>query len=296
MLKHTADFLSAHRIITHPGQAHRDDLLAVAFALAVNPKLSVFRRDPQPVELADQSTIVIDVGLKHDPAFLNFDHHQFPRDFEPMSALTLVLEHLGVLDAARMTFGWVEFTEVLDSKGPVQAAKWLGTSMDKFHATISPVEVFVLSAFQDVPASGLHPGDPLHAMLVSLGTNKLRYVERFAERFQKLCKFAVIKHLDLEGGKKLEVVDVSFITKAEDPLLALEAWIKTYFPTAAATISLDDRGDGTTVFRRNDHPRLDFSVLEGKEGTVFAHKSGFVAKLAYGVDPLVAIRQSIKPE
>ena len=34
------------------------------------------------------------------------------------------------------------------------------------------------------------------------------------------------------------------------------------------------------MFRRNDHKGIDFSRIEAAEGVRFAHKNGFVAKVA----------------
>ena len=46
----------------------------------------------------------------------------------------------------------------------------------------------------------------------------------------------------------------------------------------AVSISKDDRGDGWTLYRYDDDPRVDFSVLAGHPDIVFAHKGGFIAK------------------
>ncbi len=288
-------FDDATSIITHPGQAHRDELLGVMFALAVNPQLSVYRVQPTQANLDDPRVVVIDVGGKYDTALLNFDHHQFPRDADPTCALTLVLERLNLLAAAKKAFAWLEFTEVLDSRGPVAAAKFLGTSVDKFMTTLSPVEASVLRLFEQAGDRGIAPGEPLHTLLVQMGVEKLSYVKRFGERIVTLSRNAKLLTVDSGDGKVLEVVDVRFIDRNDDPTLGLESWVKDNVPAAAVTITQDDRGDGLTVFRRNDHPRIDFSVLEGKVGTVFAHKNGFVAKLALGMDPLVAVRQALRP-
>ena len=82
-------------IVTHPGGAHKDDLLAVCVLIAES-SASVERRDPTEEDLRDPQTAVVDVGGQHDPARLNFDHHHFPREHPPTCALRLVLEHLGL--------------------------------------------------------------------------------------------------------------------------------------------------------------------------------------------------------
>ena len=74
-------------IVTHPGAAHKDEFLACAF-LITQYGVPIARREPTQSDLAKTDTIVVDVGGSHDPALLNFDHHQFPAD-HPRSALFL---------------------------------------------------------------------------------------------------------------------------------------------------------------------------------------------------------------
>lgn len=282
-----------HTIVTHGGpDAHTDELLAVAVLLATFPDASVHRRDPTPEELLDPEVAVVDVGGVYDPARMNFDHHQFAPDRPPVCSLTLVLDRLGVLEAAHRAFPWLERVEVQDARGPVAAARLVGTGVDQYLKTLSPVETFVLRRFGQY--GSVHPGWAFHELLVALGREKLDYVTKFAARQELLTAKAAVRVFDAGPGRRLEVVDVSFIDRADDPKLGLEAWIKARHPDAAVVVSQDDRGDGLTVFRRNDHPLIDFSVLAGTVGCVFAHKNGFVAKLAPGVNPLVAIRQSLK--
>jgi hypothetical protein len=46
----------------------------------------------------------------------------------------------------------------------------------------------------------------------------------------------------------------------------------------AVSVLYDDRGEGLTLFRFDDDPRIDFSKLDGHERILFAHKGGFIAK------------------
>ena len=63
-----------------------------------------------------------------------------------------------------------------------------------------------------------------------------------------------------------------------DPSFALSAYVAEKHPNAVATITHDDRGDGYCLFRLNDSPKIDFSLIENDERILFAHKNGFVAK------------------
>ena len=51
--------------------------------------------------------LVVDVGGEHDPERGNFDHHQFPRDHDPVCALSLVLQDLGLYEDARNFCEWL---------------------------------------------------------------------------------------------------------------------------------------------------------------------------------------------
>lgn len=288
-------FDNATSVVTHPGGAHRDDLLAVAVVLGLNPMLAVFRRDPTPGDLENPAVVVIDAGQQYDTEMANFDHHQLPRDAPPTSALTLVMARIGLLEAARAAFPWMTFTELADSKGPTVAAKYLGTSMDRYQATISPIETSVLRMFERVPGTGLWPGDELHNLLRNMGVETVMFMKKFAGRSADLTAKAKILSVSAPGMPTIQAIDASFVDRKDDPTLALEPWVKEHCPAAAVTITQDDRGDGMTVFRRHDDPRVDFSALEGKAGTVFAHKNGFVAKLAPSFDPVTAIQQSLRP-
>lgn len=46
----------------------------------------------------------------------------------------------------------------------------------------------------------------------------------------------------------------------------------------AAIVYPDRRGDGYGIARYEDHPKLDFSRVEGEPDVHFAHKSGFMLK------------------
>lgn len=288
------EFGSIRTIVTHPGGAHRDEFMAVAFLLALAPGASVYRRDPGAADMADQTTAVVDVGGKHDPAFLLFDHHHLPRDHAPTCALTLVLDRMGLLPEARKAFLWFEYSEMMDSKGPLATAKWMGTNIDWLMTTMSPVETFMLRRFEQYKGdNALHPGDPFHALMVELGNEKIGYAVKLGDRLDLLNKKAEVQYVSA-GNEVLSVIDASFVGRDADPVLGLELWVKENFPHTAVTITQDDRGTGFSLFRRNDHPRIDFSKLEGKPGVVFAHKNGFVAKIAAGVDPIACIEQAIK--
>ena len=62
------------------------------------------------------------------------------------------------------------------------------------------------------------------------------------------------------------------------PSFALSQFVDSKHIDVAFTVIPDDRGDGWTLYRFNDHPRVDFNLIKGNEGVVFVHKNGFIAK------------------
>ena len=86
----------AKTIVTHPGQAHRDEFLACCLLIAAGEADCVERRDPTDGDLHNPLVIVLDQGKEHDPAMLNFDHHQLPRDAAPTCSVTLILDYLDI--------------------------------------------------------------------------------------------------------------------------------------------------------------------------------------------------------
>lgn len=272
------------RIVTHGGAAHRDEFLACCFALAVNPDVAISRRDPTALELDSPITLVLDVGMQHDPMKLNFDHHQLPRTADACCALTLVLAELRLLETAYTAYRWLRFTEVLDSKGPKAAAELVGTDWDRAQQTRSPIEGCMVRMFAS--RTFIPVGKTLHNLMCEIGVELLAYLQKFEARMAE--HDAKTKVVLFTNGMK--VIDASWIPSTDDPVLALEAWIKKRGHTdAAVTITADDRGPGLCLFRRDDHPRIDFSRIEGMPGVRFAHKSGFVAKveLGYSVDAFI---------
>ena len=83
-------------IVTHRGQAHRDEFLACCLLLAAGKADCICRLDPLDADFNDPDVIVLDQGEVHDPERLNFDHHQFDRDADPACSITLILPYLGI--------------------------------------------------------------------------------------------------------------------------------------------------------------------------------------------------------
>ena len=269
------DFNNVTKIITHAGHAHRDDFLSVCFTLALcgeyNNEPVVERRNPTEEELNDADVVVLDVGEKHQPELSNFDHHQFNRNDDPACALTLLLKSMDIYEEANLGFRWLSVTEKFDSKGPYFVANEIGIEWNKISdATFSPIEEAILNRFS---STKYHPKSDVYILMRHIGQQLLNTLEQFTERWQKLSETTTT----LEVDNNLIVVSVG-VNGDDDPSFALNAFVEEKHPSAIATVTLDDRGNGLCLFRLNDSPKIDFSQIENDSRILFAHKNGFVAK------------------
>jgi hypothetical protein len=256
--------LNITRIVVHGGGAHRDDFMSVCIALAMSSAdVEVVRRDPTPEELDSTDVLVLDVGMKHEPAKLNFDHHQLSRDAEPACALSLFNSHF---DLGLEMYNWFNFTSVLDSKGPMVAAKIFGMSKDSLMATLSPVEAAMIKIFEQ--------GVDLRTVMAQIGKDTLDYVSSVRAC---LCQLRA-------GAGTAESVHglMGICCTLEKPELKAIEMLRAEFEKVhgpmAFSITRDDRGEGFSLYRFDDHPGLDFSKLQGNPAVTFAHVGGFIAK------------------
>jgi len=261
-------------IVTHPGAAHKDEFLACAFLLTQHA-LPIARREPTQSDLANTDTIVVDVGGSHDPALLNFDHHQFPADHPPICALSLVLQHLDFYDDARKFCDWLEPAEHFDTRGPIETAKWLGISRESLAKLNSPIDGTVLRAFAREEI--LHPGDLLWELMLNIGQDTLTYLSKLRGRLKDIEHHS--QWLDLPEGQK-----ALFIPRTDpppsDPSLGIGRFIEghEFVGQTVATLYPDRRGSGYALSRYNDSNKMDFTRITEESDVHFAHNRGFVAK------------------
>lgn len=273
-----------HTIVTHPGGAHKDDLLACSVLVAENPEAVILRRDPSPTDLADPAVAVVDVGGSHDPARSNFDHHQFPREHAPTCALSLVLDGLGLYQDALRFCDWLETAEWFDSRGPKRTAEWLGAPREAVARLTSPVDMTLLRRFAAAPEH--RPGELVHGWMNAVGSDLVEYLRTAragVERIDRACERWSVEAPDT-------VVGTVFLAREAVPLDEPSASLGRYVRwkgiahETGALVYPDRRGDGYGITRYEDDPRLDFSRVGGEEDVRFAHASGFMCKTS-ATDP-----------
>jgi len=262
------------RIVTHGGAAHRDDFMAVAIVAAASGCRQIERRDPTPEDLADPKTVVLDIGHRHEPELNNFDHHQFPRDYSPQCALTLVLQHLGLLQHAREAWAWLELTELQDCRGPGAVATQLGLTADKLDALRSPIEGTMLWLFKK---GSLSP-----AQLAVIGQSQLDLIHRYNQRLIDLSA-GKAEPLHVAHGRQFIVCTIE-----DEPVLGLNAWMDRYVARTGAdvigSVAPGDRGGWRVYIRREQQAQFSTLVLSNHPdlNVKFIHPSGFLATLAGG--------------
>ena len=264
-------------ILTHPGGAHTDEFLACSVLLTLHP-VAIARREPSPAELANPSVCVVDVGHRHEPALNNFDHHQLPKDHPPTCSLSLVLQHLGIYDDARQFCDWLETAEWFDTRGPIDTAKWLGTTADVLAKLNSPITATLLKRF--ALAKRIEPAEPLWEMMRLIGADIVDYVNSLRARLAFLADHAQFWTLELAGRP----AQVLFLPRTdplpEEPSFGLDRFIRIrgLEEQVVAVVSPDRRSPGYGLERYRDNPRVDFTRLAGQPGVHFTHARGFVAK------------------
>ena len=250
------------RIVVHGGLAHMDDIMAcaMAYAFGVSHDTPIERRNPSPAELDDPATLVLDVGGRHDPGRLDFDHHQRARGEAPKCTFRLLAEWLGVDEEMRTLFPWYDAWNLMDVCGPFQTARMLGTTAEALAGFIeNPLGDWVIRRFADDAA--------LRRKLTITFSNELslaRSCWRALERTAVWREIAALPVGDLTACRTEEISRCS------------NAWVRRHRP--ACLLMRDGRGEGYSLMRCNDDPRLDFARCAGRPYALFAHPGGFILK------------------
>lgn len=264
-------------ILTHPGSAHKDDFLACCLLVA-SYGAPIVRREPTQDDLDDPSVCVVDVGGEYDPERMNFDHHQFPADHAPICSLSLVLQHLGIYEQAQMFCDWLEPTEWFDTRGPVKTSEWLGIDRETLSKLQSTIDVSVLRRFAF--SQRLERGQLIWELMHMIGSDLMYYVNSMHERIQALSTQVEFWQLEKNGESFCAVFLPRLESMVEDPSGGMARFLRSIgrAEEVVALVYPDRRGGGYGLSRNNDHPRLDFTLIEHCMDVHFAHPRGFVAK------------------
>lgn len=263
------------RIVTHPGGAHKDDFLACSLMVS-QFGVPVYRREPTVEDLADQETCVIDVGGEHEPSRLNFDHHQFPRDYQPTCALTLILQYLDLYEDACLFCDWLETTEWMDTRGPMETAKWLSVSRDAMAQLNSPVDMTVIRRFSQ--SQEYQKGDVIWELMKMIGDDLIQFITSMREKLDFLKEHVAFWKIS-EGSD----AEAAYLPRVESLPEDVSSGMIRYILTLkrASVVALvypDRRGSGFGLSRMNDSKSMEFTRITDEPDVHFAHNRGFIAK------------------
>ena len=273
------------KIITHAGKAHLDDLMACAIAIAHlriwedTTDVEIERRDPTDAELKDRAVTVLDVGGRYEPTNGNFDHHQLPRGSKD-SAMTLLAANLGLPNGASIAkynpgdkefpvdsmasfledaFPWFRRRAELDSCGPFATAKSANVNWSVVESFLGPYEDIVLSEFEKDPVT-------IASKLADTIVSKWKAYSNVVP--------CVNYGRPWWGNGDFTIAD---FTKAnpEDVEVCSDMITKHVH---GVVIFHDNRGDGLTLLRLRDDPRIDFTKVKDDEEIAFCHNGGFIVK------------------
>ena len=255
-------------IITHPGGAHFDEVTAIALIMAVHDDVGfrVERREPTQTELEDAGVWVLDIGNRHEPKKLNFDHHQ---DEQCAATFVLVAEYLGLVEAMSV-MPWWDFKDSVDRIGPTRASQEYNAGDDLVNR--NPIEIWLTDTFATDPKGSV-------AMLRAYG----RHLIEDARLLKTQIDF-------WRSSRRLVIAGVAAMIGETRESAGLEEFRRLEKDPPDIVISMDRRSDGWRLFRYEGTP-VDFSRIAECPEVEFAHKSGFLAKTKerLPVDDMVAL-------
>ena len=273
------------KIITHAGKAHLDDLMACAITIAHlkiwedTTNVEIERRDPTDAELKDHAVTVLDVGGRYEPMNGNFDHHQLPRGSKD-SAMTLLAANLGLPNGASIAeynpgdekfpvdsmasfledaFPWFRRRAELDSCGPFATAKSAGVDWSIVESFLGPFEDIVLSEFEKDPV-----------------TVASKLADTIVSKWKAYSNVVQCVNYDRPWWGDGDFTIADFTVANPEDVEVCSDMITKY--VNGVVIFHDNRGDGLTLLRLRDDPRIDFTKVKDDKEVIFAHTGGFIAK------------------
>ena len=202
----------------------------------------------------------------------------------PVCALSLVLQDLGLYEDAKLFCDWLEPSEWLDSRGPVDTAKWMGVPRAVLNQLNSPMDITLLRRF--AAAGRLTGGEPLWQIMRMIGEDLVVYIKTLRERLTYIESHAEFWKVEGPHGP----FEVLYMPRTEplpdEPSAGMPRFIeeKGKSDSVLAMVYPDRRGSGYGLSRHNDSPLMDFTAIQNCEDVHFAHARGFVAKTS-ATDP-----------
>lgn len=261
-------------ILTHPGQAHADDYLACAIALAINPEATLERRVPTKLELDNPEIWVIDQGGVYDIEKGCFDHHHLT---EQVCSVDLVLIAATMQTVATDTYPWLTTMSLQDCKGLKALADELKVPIGTINK-LRGIQYLNLKIFETLE------GQTRTDMMRAIGKEFFKGIDDRIHALKDITT-GMIDTVDING---FTVVDMRHARGAYW-LYMQEALNGGYMP------ELSIRKDGFTdnnrwvLYSSKPYgPKL--GQLQGCPGVTFIHKNEFLAVVDNSQDPFEFIQ------
>jgi hypothetical protein len=262
--------------ITHPGKAHQDEFLAACVLLALG-LTAVYRRPVAEEDMQNSHCLVFDQGEAYDPEEGKFDHHH---DGNLPCALVLILQHFTGVPVMDMyeALPWLKGVSVMDCDGPVEFSKEKNAEMSVgrlLSLQISPIGLMLVDLFSE--EERIDCASSLGITMKRLGSMILEELNSYGEiqeRLSRDIRFDEVKGLpilQLPGCDDQKVIN------------SINSWKDERYPDAAVSLTVNPRG-GLSMYRFNDHPRVDFNRIRGEADVTFVHANGFLAVVGEGDD------------
>ncbi len=285
-MNNEGQFKNIRKIIVHNGNVHYDEVIACAIASMFGANAPIVRQDSvSESDINDKSVLVLDVGGVYDPERNCYDHHQRGRDEEPECAFSLLCRGLECDEVFKEVFPWYESLKKLDSKGPFALAKEIGTDHSKIEGIMrNPLSSIVLDIFKDDLDKANQYPSVARILLVKLGRSFQHDVEAWilGKESVKVASYSGINVADFRKVNKDYKDAVSGI------------YLRNYSDKVQCALDYDNRGEGLSLLRVNDCPKLDFFKCKDKEYCKFAHANGFILKtLKKSDDIALAIQDAL---
>lgn len=254
------------RIFVHGGMAHVDEILAVALLWLLKPELVGVL--PQrvlelPPDFRRGFDWALDIGRELSPRCQIYDHHQDGSPDGECAASLLV---------KRLDPGFYEYLDRDPRPGTPSGFK-----------TIRLVDTKGPHAFKK--EFGLLPGDMIRPYLCETFANPEGMAGVMSFMYG-MVSFWFAKYQEDEALTE-EAKHTVLMSLTQDAVLiatnkpkilgAVARMLNWGEQDPAITVSWDDRGEGYSLFRRGDNPRVDFTRCTGDDIS-FAHKGGFILK------------------
>lgn len=254
------------KIITHAGQAHLDEVIAISLLLTKIEGEDVEIKRERKVtkkELNDRKIFVVDIGGEFQPELNNYDHHN--NVMKDYCSYYLVGKYFLNLPDASDLLSWWDIRSALDTDATTFAKSLKIPTRDLLNITTSPIDQFFTKLFETNP-------NMLLPALREFGYFILKDLERARNSYYSiLTNYKVLTYGENEG---IDIKDSS--------TRSLDTFIQKLYTHPDFVLMDDNRGNGKAVLRVNDN-LYDFSRVSKDNRVLFAHSAGFIMKLREGV-------------